>query len=275
MTTTMIRETEQRTDTYRREALLTPEQERAYIVRVQQYRDTDAQEHLVRSNIGWIIRIAKKWIREGSEFEDLIQEGCIGLLKAVDHFDLSTSFRLTTYASWWIRQAMDRHVMNTNMTIRLPVHLHPLMQAVKQHEVGKNEVSLADYDPEQVAVVRRAMRAVHSLDALLLPTTTNDLTLADFLADDAASTEECAIRPVFRGEIASVLKQVLTEREMRVLSLRYGLQNHEEHTLEQVGALEHVTRERVRQIEQSAYAKLRRSSCIKEMFADVMGVEQG
>ena len=267
MTATMTRETEQTTDTYRREALLTKEQERIYIARVQQYQDTDAQEHLVRSNIGWVIKIAERWIRQGVEFEDLIQEGCIGLLRAVDHFDLSSSFRLTTYASWWIRQAMDRHTMNTTMTVRLPVYLHPIMRAVKQHEAGDNEVSLADYDPEQVAVVRRAMRAVHSLDALLLPAKYDDLTLADFLADDAASTEERAIGPVFRGEIAMALEQVLTEREMRVLCLRYGLCNQEEHTLEQVGVLEHVTRERIRQIETAALAKLRRSPLVRKMFA--------
>lgn len=266
VTITRTRESEPTTDTYRHEPLLTSEQERIYIVRVQQHRDIDAQEHLLRSNIGWIIRIAKRWIRQGIEFEDLIQEGCIALLKAVDHFDLSSHFRLTTYASWWIRQAMDRHVMNTTMTIRLPVYLHPVLRAVKQHEAGDNAAALFDYEPEQVAVVQQAMRAVHSLDALLLPAKYDDLTLADFLADDTPSTEERAIRPVFRGEIAAVLEQVLTEREMRVLSLRYGLCNQEEHTLEQVGVLEHVTRERVRQIEQGAFAKLRRSSLVESLL---------
>ena len=265
MTTTMTRETEQATDSYRREPLLTKEQERFYIARVQQYRDTDAQEHLVRSNIGWVIKIAERWIRQGIEFEDLIQEGCIGLLKAVDHFNLSSSFRLTTYASWWIRQAMDRHTMNTNMTIRLPVYLHPIMQALKQDEMSGNDTVTDTYDPEQVAVVRQTMRAVHSLDALLVPAKYDDLTLIDLLADDDTPTEERALRSVFQHEVVVVLGQVLTEREMRVLSLRYGLHNQAEHTLEQVGALEHVTRERVRQIEQAAFAKLRRSPLIKEL----------
>ena len=267
MTATMTRETEQTTDTYRREALLTKEQEHIYIARVQQYQDTDAQEHLVRSNIGWVIKIAERWIRQGVEFEDLIQEGCIGLLRAVDHFDLSSSFRLTTYASWWIRQAMDRHTMNTTMTVRLPVYLHPLMQALKQDEAnGNGDAALADYEPEQVAVVRQAMRAVQSLDALLVPAKYDDLTLIDLLADDDIPTEERAIRSVFQHNVVEALEQVLTEREMRVLCLRYGLRNHAEHSLEQIGAQEHVTRERIRQIEQVAFAKLRRSPLVKELF---------
>ena len=267
MAATMTRETERMTSTYRGEALLTKEQERFYIARVQQYQDTDAQEHLVRSNIGWVIKIAERWIRQGVEFEDLIQEGCIGLLRAVDHFDLSSSFRLTTYASWWIRQAMDRHIMNTTMTVRLPVYLHPLMHVVKQDEVsGNDDTALAGYTTEQVAVVRRAMRAVQSLDALLVPAKYDDLTLIDLLADDDTPTEERAIRSVFQREVVVVLEQVLTEREMRVLSLRYGLRNHAEHSLEQIGELEHVTRERIRQIEQVAFAKLRESPLVKELF---------
>lgn len=262
----MIQEAERPTDTYRSEPLLTFEHERFYIARVQQYQDTDAQEHLIRANIGWVIKIAKRWIRQDIEFEDLIQEGCIALLKAVDHFDLSSSFRLTTYASWWIRQAMDRHTMNTTMTIRLPVYLHPLMQVVKQYEVNGDDTTLADYNPDQVTAVRRMMQTVHSLDALLQPAKYDDLTLVDLLADDAPSAEECAIRPVFQHEVDAVLQQVLSEREIRVLSLRYGLQNTQEHTLEQVGVLEHITRERVRQIEQGALVKLRRSSLIETLI---------
>ena len=267
MTATMTRETERMTSTYRGEALLTKAQERYYIARVQQYGDTDAQEHLVRSNIGWVIKIAERWVRQGIEFEDLIQEGCIGLLKAVDHFDLSSEFRLTTYASWWIRQAMDRHTMNTSMTIRLPVYLHPVMQALKQDEAnGNGDAALATYEPEQVALVRQAMRAMQSLDALLMPAKYDDLTLIDLLADDDIPTEERAIGSVFQDDVVAVLEHVLTEREMRVLCFRYGLRNHAEHSLEQIGVLEHVTRERVRQIEQGAFAKLRGSPLVKELF---------
>lgn len=266
MTTTMTRETTERaTDTYRREPLLSREQERFYIARVQQYRDTEAQEHLVRANIGWIVENAKRWLRPGIEFEDLLQEGCIGLLKAVDRFDLTSEFRLTTYAGWWIRQAMERYIMNTSTLIRLPVYLHPVLQAVKQSEMNENDMALTDYEPEQVAIVRQATQGVYSLDALLLHTKSDGLTLADVLADDDIPTEECAIGPVFEQEVKAVLKHVLTEREQRVLSLRYGLGKTQAHTLEQVGVLEHITRERVRQIERGAFAKLRGSSQVKHL----------
>ena len=270
MTTTITRTretTEQTTDPYQREPLLTKEQERMYIARVQQHRDIDAQEHLIRANIGWVIEISKRWIRQDIEFDDLVQEGCIGLLRAVDRFDLSSEFRLTTYASWWIRQAMDRYTTNTTMTIRLPIYLHPLMRVVKQDEVnGNGDATLAGYEPKQVAVVRQAMRAVQSLDALLVPAKYDDLTLIDLLADDDIPTEERAIRSLFQNDVVAALEHVLTKREMRVLCLRYGLRNHAEHSLEQVGELEHVTRERIRQIEKVAFAKLRESPLVKELF---------
>ena len=268
MTVTIPREmTEQAADPYRHEALLTKEQERIYIARVQQNRDRDAQEHLVRANIGWVAQIAKRWIRPGVEEEDLMQVGCMGLLKAIDRFDLSRTFRLTTYSSWWIRQAMDRYIMDTNRTIRLPIYLHPVMQALKQDEVTGDETVLADYTPEQVAIVRQAMRAVHSLDALFVHTKHDDLTLFDVLADDGTPTEEQALLPVFQQQVQAVLEEVLTEREVRILSLRYGLRNTQELTLEQIGALEHVTRERIRQIVHTAFAKLRQSARVKQLCA--------
>ncbi len=259
------------TDTYRREPLLTAEQERYYITRVQLHRDIDAQEHLVRSNIGWVVEIAKRWIRPGIEFDDLLQEGCIGLLKAVDHFDLTSTFRLTTYAGWWIRQRMERYVMNTSHPIRLPVYLHPVLHALKQDEARGTDTTTAAYDVEQIALVQQATQTVHSLDALFSQRTSDDLTLADLLADDGPAVEECAIAPVFQQELERVLSQVLTEREQHVLSLRYGLQNQEEHTLEHIGAVESVTRERIRQIERAAFEKLRRSPLVRELY---VGLQQ-
>lgn len=256
--TVMLGEMPRVADPYQREALLTAEQERVYIARIQAGYDRDAQEHLVRANIGWIATIAKKFYHQGVEMDDLVQEGCLALLKAAQQFDLSSNFRLTTLATWKIRQVLQRCIENTGMTIRLPAHRHELMRRLKHDP----DAASATYSADQIAEVRRAMH-VRSLEVPLL-TESGELALIDVVSEDDA-TEECALQAVQKEELHAVMNDVLTERERRLLSLRFGLMNDQEHTRQETGELMRLSHERVRQIEYGALAKVRQSPWVQTM----------
>ena len=275
MTTTMTLETGRELDSYQREPLLTAAQERTYIAQAQR-GDQAAIEHLVRANIGWIAKIAKTMptesVAQQDVLEDLIQEGCVGLVYAIGKFDLTSSNRLNTYATWKIKQVMYRYLENTCAPIRLPVYLHPIKRHLKHAEKsqdGHHDAALAAYPAQAVAEVRRAMRAVQSLDTLLLRSTSGTLTLADLLADDGPSTEEMVLGAMERTEGTDIETALhfLNARERRILSMHYGLEDGIEYTLDSIGKREGITRERVRQIEVAALAKLRRSRFTQKMFA--------
>ncbi len=273
MTTTMIQETGRELDSYQREPVLTAAQERTYIAQAQR-GDQGAIDHLVRANIGWIAKIAKTMPLEGVTLtdvqEDLIQEGCVGLIYAVHKFDLACPNRLNTYATWKIKQVMHRYLENTCTTIRLPVYLHPIKRSLKQAEKksqdGQYDAALAAYPAQSVAEVRRATRTVQSLDALLVQSKSNNLTLGDLLADDAPSTEDVVLEEMQSTDIEAALG-ILNVRERRILRMHYGLDDGIERTLEDIGTREGVTRERVRQIEAAALAKLRQSRFARKWFA--------
>jgi len=240
--------------------LLSFEQERVYITRVQAQRqglhDTEAEEHLVKSNIGWVTVLARKLRGHGVEEEDLIQEGCIALLKAVKKFDLTTSYRLSSYATWDIRRAMQRCIENTGLLLRLPTYLHEAMR----YERYEQYTDLHErFTQEQVRVTRRAMAPVRSLERQLDPTEQDDFTLKDILEAKDDETETVALHAVQRDELKAVLRQVLPTRERQMLALRFGLVDGYEYPLEEIGEEFQVTRERVRQICASALKKLQAS----------------
>jgi len=247
---------------YQREALLTSEQERAYIARIQAGYDPDAQAHLVRANIGLVGEMAKRFGNQGVEMDDLMQEGCLALIKVAQKFDVGSPFRFSTFATWGLRQAMQRCIENTGMLIRLPTYQHELIRRLKHDEEG----ALDDYSAEQIAEVRRAMQQVRSLETPFV-SESGDLTLIDVLSE-SDETEEIALQAVQGQKLHAVLREVLTPRERYILLLRFGLVNDQEYTLAEVGTLVHLTRERVRQIEQAALAKLRDAVLTRTVLDD-------
>ncbi len=253
--------------------LLTAEEEVELAIRIEN-GDEAAKDRLNEANLRLVVSIAKRYVGKGMQFLDLIQEGNLGLLKAVEKFDYRKGYKFSTYATWWIRQAITRAIADQARTIRIPVHMvetiHKLGRVSRQlsQELGR------DPTPEQIAQemnmpvdkVREIMKI--SQDPVSLETPVGeeeDSHIGDFIPDDdAPAPSESAAAILLREQLMEVL-ETLTPREQKVLKLRFGLDDGCQRTLEEVGREFHVTRERIRQIEAKALRKLRHPSRSKKL----------
>ena len=253
--------------------LLSPEEETALAMRIME-GDSKAKKRLSEANLRLVVSIAKRYVGRGMQFLDLIQEGNLGLIKAVEKFDYTKGFKFSTYATWWIRQAITRAIADQARTIRIPVHMVETINKVKKvssqllhkngHEPSAEEIAAELNMP--VDKVREIMRVAQEPVSLETPIgEEEDSHLGDFIPDDEApAPAEAASHTLLKEQLDEVLTS-LTEREAKVLRLRFGLEDGRPRTLEEVGKEFDVTRERIRQIEAKALRKLRHPSRSKKL----------
>lgn len=258
--------------------LLTPDEEKHY-ARLTQRGDEAARKRMIESNLRLVVNIARRYKPRGMSLADLIEEGNLGLMRAVEKFDPERGFRFSTYATWWIRQAIERAIMNQARTIRLPINvvkdLNGCLRAAREltqhldHEPSSAEIARrVDKSAQEVSRLMGLNERVASVDVPLGPD--GDTSLVDTIADDPGRDPSEALQAeLVRQRIAAWLSH-LTDRQREVLVRRFGLLGHESSTLEEVGREIGLTRERVRQIQVEALERLRRALERQGLSADTL-----
>ena len=253
--------------------LLSNEEEKELAIAVEN-GDLEAKQRLAEANLRLVVSIAKRYVGRGMQFLDLIQEGNMGLMKAVDKFDYSKGFKFSTYATWWIRQAITRAIADQARTIRIPVHMVETINKLVREQRNLLQELGQDPTPEQIAErmdmtpdkVREILKIAQEPVSLETPIgEEDDSHLGDFIEDEVIEDPvDYTTRVVLREQLDEVL-DTLTDREENVLRLRFGLDDGKMRTLEDVGKVFNVTRERIRQIEAKALRKLRHPSRSKQL----------
>ncbi len=258
--------------------LFTPEKEIEIFRKYKKTKDLELRNEIMNANLRLVINIAKRYAYNGLSFLDIIQEGNLGLMYAIDKFDVDKGYKFSTYATWWIRQAITRAIGNTARMIRIPVHTTEKILKIKharndltailgRKPTVKEIAQEVLMEENEVQEMLRIAEDCRSLDEPITNDEGNDSYVGDFVADNADSEKE-AINLQLKDDIFSIMNSCLTKREIEVINLRFGLVDGTIRTLEQVGEIENVTRERIRQIEAKALRKIKRRAPALESYLD-------